>query len=151
MVTGDPASDHFIPDDYLFVVVAHTAHLYNERIAQALRPTGTDRARWRLLLTLWQGKPLSIKEIVEITNFNQSTVSKIIDRMKRDDWVNTESRRSDSRFTDISLTERGHQVLIELTKVASREYWRSLDGVSESDLQTTLNTLHKIMKNIAAV
>lgn len=148
LALGDPASDSFDPQNYLFLVLAHAHHLYGDRIAHALRSTGTDRSRWRVLMALSRQTSASIKHLTEVTNINQSTVSKIIDRMRRDGWLTTGPRASDSRFTDVELSPSGREVLDKLVRIASHEYHAALDGVEASDLECTLRTLHNVIENL---
>jgi DNA-binding MarR family transcriptional regulator len=146
--TGDPAALDFEPDNYLFIALAHANHHYAERIAHALRSTGTDRSRWRVLMALTVKSVSSVKDLSELTTINQSTVSKIIERMKRDGWIETSNRPTDTRVTEVRPTETGRQVLAKLVQIASVEYHAALAGVSEKELSTTLATLMKIRANL---
>jgi MarR family transcriptional regulator, organic hydroperoxide resistance regulator len=146
--SGDPAAADFEPDNYLFIALAHANHSYAERIAHALRSTGTDRSRWRVLMALTVKNVSSIKDLSELTTIKQSTVSKIIERMKCDGWIETSSRPSDTRVTDVRPTEIGREVLAKLVQIASKEYRAALTGVSEAELSTMLAALQKIRVNL---
>ena len=146
--SGDPAAPDFEPDNYLFITLAYANHHYAERIAHALRSTGTDRSRWRVLMALTVKTVSSIKDLSELTTINQSTLSKIIERMKRDGWIETSNRPSDSRVTDVKPTAIGREVLAKLVQIASKEYRAALAGVSDAELATTLATLKKIGVNL---
>ncbi|MBV2150136.1 MarR family transcriptional regulator [Sphingobium sp. AS12] len=145
---GDPASDTFDPQAYLFFMVAQVNHWYSERISAAQRSSGADRSRWRVMMALRWKPGASLKELTELTNMQQSTISKVVDKLRRDGWVYSELGVSDSRFTHVFLTESGANVVDRLIRTASRTYRAALDGIDPQHVEVTLGLLARVLDNL---
>lgn len=146
--SGDPAAPDFQADKYLFIHIGHLYHQYDQAITRALKSTGTDRTRWRILMALAHSGTISMKDICELTNIKQSTVSKAIDRMRGDAWLLTEARQSDSRFVDVNLLPRGREALSKLMQAASKVYNIALADIPVQDTVRAIGVLRHIMDNL---
>ncbi len=142
--SGDPASLYFDPDHYLFLALSEVDHWYAEQIAHAMKASGTDRSRWRVLMALkWRGDA-NLKDLSSMTNIKQSTLSRLVERMRDDGFVSTALNEEDSRFIRVSLAPPGTLELQTLTLAASRVYQKALGGIPAEDVAKTLITLKKI-------
>jgi DNA-binding MarR family transcriptional regulator len=142
--TGDPGSPDFDPNHYLFRALSEVDHWYAEQIARAMKASGTDRSRWRVLMALkWRGAA-NLKDLSAMTNIKQSTLSRLIERMRDDGFVVTALNEGDSRFIDVSLAPPGTMELQSLTLAASRVYQKALGGLQAEDIAQMLATLEKI-------
>jgi MarR family transcriptional regulator, organic hydroperoxide resistance regulator len=141
---GDPGSLNFDPDHYLFLALSEVDHWYAEQIARAMKASGTDRSRWRVLMALkWRGAA-NLKDLAAMTNIKQSTLSRLIERMRADGFVSTALNGEDSRFIDVALAPPGTLELQTLTLAASRVYQKALGGIPAEDVAQMLATLKKI-------
>jgi DNA-binding MarR family transcriptional regulator len=145
---GDPASDNFDPRSYLFFMVAQVNHAYAERISAAQRSSGADRSRWRVMMALRWKPGASLKDLAELTNMQQSTISKVVDKLRREGWIYSELGVSDTRFTHVFLTESGASVVDRLIRTASRTYRAALDGIDPQHVEITLGLLARILDNL---
>lgn len=142
--SGDPGSPHFDPDHYLFLTLSEVDHWYAEQIALAMKSSGTDRSRWRVLMALkWRGAS-NLKDLSSMTNIKQSTLSRLVERMRDDGFVSTALNKEDSRFIKVSLAPPGTLELQTLTLAASRVYQKALGAIPTEDVAHMLATLKKI-------
>jgi DNA-binding MarR family transcriptional regulator len=145
----DPASRHFHLDDYPYYLMAGALESYSSAIEAALREFDMDRPSWRALMVLSEKDPSGASEIAEKTTTKLSTMIRVLQRMELDDLVFREPRPTDSRITDIHMTERGKLVLARLKKIASNIFVRSFDGIPDSDFDAFIGVLKRANTNMS--
>lgn len=60
-----------------------------------------------ILVLLYNHSPLTMKEIAEKIHRTKATVTVLIDKLEKMEFVKREASANDSRYTYISLTEKG--------------------------------------------
>ena len=145
----DPGSRHFHLDDYPYYLMAEALERYSSAIEAALREFDMDRPSWRALMVLSEKDPSGASEIAEKTATKLSTMIRVLQRMELDDLVFREPRPTDSRVTDIHMTERGKLVLARLKKIASNIFVRSFDGIPDSDFDAFIGVLKRANTNMS--
>ncbi|MEJ0071368.1 MAG: MarR family winged helix-turn-helix transcriptional regulator [Pseudomonadota bacterium] len=89
----DEAPRRFI-DDYLSYLLSRASHLVSRQFHAQLKPRGMPVPVWRVLSTLSDGDGLPVTELAKITLFKQPTLTKVIDRMSKEELV---ERRASER------------------------------------------------------
>ena len=145
----DPGSRHFRLDDYPYYLMAVAIERYSSAIEAALQEFGMDRPSWRALMVLGERDPSGSSEIAEKTATKLSTMTRVLQRMELDGLVSRVPRPSDSRVTDVHMSERGKLVLARLKKIASGIFARSFDGVSDSDFDAFIGVLTRANTNMS--
>jgi MarR family transcriptional regulator, organic hydroperoxide resistance regulator len=145
----DPGSRHFHLDDYPYYLMAGALERYSSAIEAALKEFGLDRPSWRALMVLSEKDPSGATEIAEKTVTKLSTMIRVLQRMELDGLVFREPRPTDSRITDVHMTERGKLVLARLKKIASNIFARSFDGIPDSDFDAFIGVLKSANTNMS--
>jgi DNA-binding MarR family transcriptional regulator len=145
----DPASRHFRLDDYPYYLMAGAIERYSSAIEAALREFGMDRPSWRALMVLSERDPSGASEIAEKTTTKLSTMIRVLQRMELDGLIFREPRPTDSRVTDVHMTERGKLVLARLKKIASNIFARSFDGIPDGDFDAFIGVLKRANANMS--
>jgi MarR family transcriptional regulator, organic hydroperoxide resistance regulator len=55
----------------------------------------------------------------------------------------------DNRFTEVSLTPSGEELLRKLMPVVGRQFTRAMQGISDRDIQQLVRTLKTIRGNLS--
>ena len=129
------------------------------RIVHALR--SSHRAAGHLNLTGAQlfvmtvvgeaGRPLSIGEIAERTETDQSTVSIVVTRLVNRGYLLRRQNATDTRRSEISLTAKGRALHKQgPATVAQRRLAASLESMSPRDARTLLRYLDRIVADMQA-
>lgn len=145
---GDPANPEFHLEDYPFYLIAQVDHQYANDMEAVLRTHNMDRPKWRVLLCLKEKNPSSISEIAQMASMKLSTISRVTDRMRKEDLVQTAPREGDNRVTDVFITKAGSEALARVLRVASNQYHRALDGLSNEKVSEFRETLRQILHNL---
>jgi DNA-binding MarR family transcriptional regulator len=127
------------------------------RIVQALR--SSHRAAGHLSLTGAQlfvlkviadaGRALSVKEVAERTQTDQSTVSVVVSRLVERGLVTRKQSAEDTRRAELSLTAQGRAVQKKApATVGQQRLAASLDNLKPRDAQTLLKYLNAIVDDM---
>ncbi len=85
-------------------------------------------------------------EIAEWTQTERHNITALIDRMKQDGLVTTERNSSDKRLVNVTLTDKGREVLSQAMPVAEEIVDRVMLSIDEGDaalLEKHLRTLRQ--------
>ena len=95
-------------------------------------------------------------ELAKWTQTERHNITTLIERMKRDGLIRTERNPRDRRFVNVSLTDKGREVLMQAMLVARESVDQVMSSISVDDallLEKSLRTLrqnaHHGLKHIA--
>jgi len=122
---------------------------YTARMNAILKPAGLDVPKWRVLMLLNEGRPLTVSQIADEAVVNISTMAKIVIRMTDDGLVSTRTSSNDARSTDVLITDRGERALEAVRDKVNYLFKEALRGLTKAEVQL-LNTLSvKIYDNLS--
>lgn len=131
-----------------FYWVSRVNARYIHVLERKLKPLGLDIPRWRVLISLYEDKHMSVSEIAEISVMKLNTATKVVQRLVSDGMVSTRVRPSDGRVTEVQLTERGtalrHAGLVE----AERILIAAFSDVSTEELSSLNQILSKVLNRL---
>jgi DNA-binding MarR family transcriptional regulator len=144
-VKGNHWLESYVP--YLFYSI--TGQL-NRNLRKRLKHSGINLARWRVLSVLKDHGRMNISEIVDRTIIEQSTVSRIVEKLDREGFATRESCDLDSRFVQVMLTAAGEQRFNEIYPAALKHQERALHGFSGAETKMLKGFLERIQNNIGS-
>ncbi len=145
----NPAEQAFVLFSSPFYLMAHADFKYHEDLDKAVGKFGLDRTVYRILTVLKQGNPINIKELSHYSLIKRSTVSRAVTRMRNEGWVETSVNSDDSRTVDVTLTEKGSDLIDRVTLLASRQLARALDGLRETEIRQFIRVMQTIVSNLS--
>jgi DNA-binding MarR family transcriptional regulator len=92
------------------------------------------------------GEPLSTMQIRERMLDKMSDTSRIVDRLVKKEMVKKNIRKTDRRLVDVTITEKGKQLLAELDSKDS-EMDAILRGLDETDVKQINHLLDKLRES----
>jgi DNA-binding MarR family transcriptional regulator len=92
------------------------------------------------------GEPLSTMQIRERMLDKMSDTSRIVDRLVKKEMVKKNIRKTDRRLVDVTITEKGKELLAELDSKDS-EMDAILRGLDETDVKQINHLLDKLRKS----
>ncbi len=145
---GDPSSESFEVESYPFYWLNRAASRYNRLIELELRTINLEVLAWRVLLILGETSPLPAARVADLCFINLSTLTRLIERMKRAGLVLTSTSETDRRVTQISLTDEGMVTLRKARSITAPFYQRAIEGFSERGLASLLRMLDQLHGNL---
>lgn len=135
-------------DDFLPYLLNRIVNRHNTSLANDLKKHGVTMAYYRVLCVLAAQKAKTVSELALYTVIEQSTLSKILDRMSEADIIKREINLEDKRIVNIFLTSKGSKAFAKIRPIAQKHYEKSIAGLSDKDHKALLKTLHHILNNL---
>lgn len=113
-VPSAAVDDDVLLEHHLFYWLTEIIGRRNRLLAPALKPFGLRVPEWRVLMSLKSRHKASFKELAELASFDQTTLSRTIDRMVKTGLVTRLSDVDDMRITRLALTAKGEALWHDL-------------------------------------
>jgi len=147
-IIGDPSHEHFSLDTSPFYLVAHIDHKYHEDMDKVLRKYGMTRPKYRVLHVLREHNPCNIGDLSDRAMIKKSTMSRIVERLRKEGLVKTTPNAADKRISDVALLPAGWAALEHVLMVGSRQFHRAIAGLTNKQIDTFIKTLHHVAENL---
>ena len=109
------------------------------------------RLQWTLLRYVKRTEQCTMGNLAENFNVSMSTVSQMIDRLEKWDFVERASSRRDARVKIVSLTEKGEKIIQEVRTSYLKQLNRGLSKFSENDQERFIGFLEQLADNLKDV
>jgi|SRR5688572_1845238 DNA-binding MarR family transcriptional regulator len=114
VLVAPPAQDDVQLEQHIFYWLTEIIGRRNRLLAPALKEFGLRVPEWRVLMSLKSRHKASFKELAELASFDQTTLSRTIDRMVKVGLVTRLSDVDDMRITRLALTAKGEALWHDL-------------------------------------
>lgn len=144
--TGDT---DFNLDDYALYNLNRTSATYANEMAVALQTIGMDQTQWRILGILGDKNNSTVSEIARRGVIKISTVTRMLERMERDNLLVRAPWEKDKRIVRVSLTNEGHKSLKAALAIWANIHTAATLNIDTQDMEVFTETLKKIRENLA--
>lgn len=110
---------------------------------------GLTRAQWRVLVHLAARQGINQRSLAEIVELDNVTLSRHIDRLERDGWLERRADPSDRRAWCLFLTDAAEPTLEKMEALAIQTQAEAMKGLTESERVQLADMLIRIKSNIA--
>jgi MarR family transcriptional regulator for hemolysin len=131
-----------------FVVNTTAKYFQRSFDLELRRNVGVTLSQWRVVGTLVLQPGLTQKEIADKMGIEGATLVPVIDKMEKDGLLKRKPDLTDRRVNRIYLTSKTDSLWTSMTECALKIRKSSIKNISENDIQITLDTLHKMSKNL---
>lgn len=104
---------------HLPYLLARTSHALWRGFEPALREAGLNSLEWRVLATLSDSEPLPVGRLALEVLAKQPTVTKTLDRLQAQGWIERSADAADARRARVALTPRGRRHIAPLLRAAA--------------------------------
>jgi DNA-binding MarR family transcriptional regulator len=135
-MTEAPQADvRFHRAEWPFYWIARVTGRYFQTMETALDRIGIDVPSYRVLMTLYEDRRVSVSAIADACVIKLSTATRIVQRMAKDGLVETGPSLSDRRVTEVSLTPKGEALRHQAWAIAEGVLAHAFAGVDERERQ----------------
>ena len=110
---------------------------------------GLTRAQWRVLVHLAARQGINQRSLAEIVELDNVTLSRHIDRLERDGWLERRADPSDRRAWCLFLTDMAEPMLEKMGDLAVQTQAEAMKGLSETEREQLADMLIRIKSNIS--
>lgn len=118
-------------------------------LQQEIEPQGVRLAQWQYLRALWDCDGISQSELsARVSRLGSNTVT-ALNILEKNGLIRRKRSATDRRVVRVYLTEKAKAKQDRLIQSAVSVMRQATDGISDTDLLTTLRTLKSIQQNLA--
>lgn len=140
-----------IKDKEIFdILTGKVTGVINRTLLRAFSGESIDMSteQWSVLSCLWQKDKVTQQTLCDLTRKDKPSMTRLIDKLEKNNLVVRVSHASDRRINLIHLTEKGIGMRQKTTDVVQRIVQKALTGISDDDIGNARRVLLKIMSNL---
>ncbi len=126
----------------------HVNREIHERVRHAFRDSDLTPMILMMIRIIEEHEGITVSELARRSNTVKSHVSKVIDQLVRQGYVEKRSDPSDQRLLRIYPTKAAGEIKEEMMKRARSAWSEALEGVPEAELESLATGLRSLMKAI---
>ncbi|MCG2594526.1 MarR family transcriptional regulator [Ramlibacter sp. XY19] len=131
-------------DGYLGYLLGQANHALYKDFDSQVRAAGLSMIEWRVLATLHDSPPLTVSQLAQEVLSKQPTVTKLVQRMADQDWLDLLADPMDQRRTLVTVGAAGRKLvrpLLEKARTHEAQMLRTLEVSEQAALKKLLAKL----------
>jgi len=109
---------------------------------------GITRAQWAVLAKVERSEGMKQTELAEQLEMQPITLTRLIDRLCENEWLERRSDATDRRVNRLFLKKAGRQLLGKMSGLRSEITAKALDGINPADAHRLMAQLETIKENV---
>jgi MarR family transcriptional regulator for hemolysin len=129
------------------VMLAETSRAWRALMDERLRHLGLSQAKWLALLHIHRGgTDMTQKELASRLGVEGPTLTTLLDRLTRDDYILRRELPTDRRAKTVHLTPKAKQLMKKIMAVAAQLRRELFADIPVKDLQVCIRTFQRIQQ-----
>jgi DNA-binding MarR family transcriptional regulator len=133
-------------DSYTPALLAQVSQLISGEFHVIVQAAGFEVSDWRVLSTLSDGKAVSIGRLAQVSVTKQPTITRLLDRMEAQSYVERIPHKDDRRVTLVRITPRGKKLVSTLIKQAKAHEEQVLAPLGDEKVEELKATLRLLIE-----
>lgn len=147
---------HLMSDDpyltrSLGFLLGDAARLVRKRFDMRANALGLTRAQWRVLARLRRREGINQKELADILEIENITLTRHIDRLEAKGWVERRRDPTDRRAWNLYLNPEVQPILNKMRKLSEKTREEALKGMPADTREQLIDILLHIKSNMLAL
>lgn len=139
-------ADRFV-HRHLPYLLARASHALWRGFEPHLREAGLNSLEWRVMATLSDSEPLPVGRLAHEVLAQQPTVTKTLDRLVAQGWVERRADTADARRARIALTAAGQRHVAPLLRAATAHEARRLQELDAPERERLRDWLRELVQH----
>ena len=136
-------------DENIGTLMAQVSRLLRRSFDERARGIGVTRPQWQVLSLLMLHAGSNQGALAEMLEVEPITLGRMIDRLQEAELVERRADPADRRAWRIFLTAKGEGLLDQLRPFGRETLALALEGVSEADRDSLVQTLMRVRTNLS--
>lgn len=136
--------DNFDRREWVFYWVTLVAARYEQKLETYLKNEGLDIPSWRVLMLMHPEKPRSVSFLANQSITKQSTMTRIVYRMRDKGLVTVKTSQEDGRVSVVSVTDKGYKLRQKAWKIvrqSTNQTFESMENEEIDELNANLSLI----------
>lgn len=130
-------------------VIVHRADLkLNNYYQKVVNPFDITVDQWEILVILWEREGITQKELAERLYKDQTNIARMLFKLEKKGFVYRVTHETDRRSLRVYLTEKGHGIKDEILEPSIEAYQKTVEGLSEEEVETFRRILSVMYNNV---
>jgi MarR family transcriptional regulator, organic hydroperoxide resistance regulator len=134
--------------DFLPYMLYRLSSKMRQDVKRKISKHGLNNTSWRILAVLDSEGACSITDLTKITVMEQPTISRLIDKLEANELVKRVAATSDSRKQNISLSNKGKDLVTQIIPEAFSNEDIALSNFSTLEIKSLKSYLRRLGENI---
>ena len=130
-------------------LIRKVIHQNREFARIKLDSLGLYRGQPKLIYILSEEDGLTKKDLAKRFNVTAPTITKMVERLEKNDFVYTQKDEKDKRITRVFISEKGRKVQAQLVEFFNESKEVYFKDMTEEDIETLHRLLTKITENVS--
>jgi DNA-binding MarR family transcriptional regulator len=128
-----------------------TMKCVENKIEEMLEEKGLDLSKMQFLLlkSVHQKEGICQNDLAFFFNRNKSSLTRAINTLERKNYIARIASKEDRRINQLFITKKGLQMMEKAKPIFFNMVALIESGLSNAEIEATINTLKKIQKNVA--
>ena|GEM_PF-1736632 len=118
--TANQNTEYKFRDRLLPHLLARASHSLSEKFMAEVRKRGFTARQWRVMGSLWDEDSMTLTELSDIVFCEQSTTTRLVDRLVELSLLGKRPEKSDRRKSHIFLTDEGRRQIGDLVLLSEK-------------------------------
>ena len=129
-------------------LLADVSRLVRKRFDMRARALDLTRAQWRVLAQLRRREGINQRDLAEILEIENITLTRHIDRLEAKGWVERRRDPADRRAWNLYLNEKVQPVLDRMREFSEITRAEALTGIPQAESEALIDQLLRIKGNM---
>jgi len=138
----------FDPKESIGFQCSVTFRAFSSALERRLVGSGVSRGQFVALAHLIGLGPMTQAELASHLGITAASTVRLIDRMERDGWVSRGQAAGDRRANLLTATEKAQEIWGELSRHARSLLEEAYRGLPPEEVESTIQTLTRIRRNL---
>lgn len=130
------------------VDIWRVGHLHHHIVNDRLESLGLYRGQHRLLFALGDEDGKTHKNLSELLNVTPATITKMVQRMEQNGFLERKMDPKDQRISRVFLTQKGKDIQEQLKQLFIQLEKDEIEGFSSEELTQFQNYLQRVQANL---
>ena len=137
-------------DEVFSILTGKISSAINRTFLRAFAAEGIEitTEQWSVLACLWKKDKVTQQELCDLTSKDKPSMTRLIDKLENGNLVTRVADHNDRRTNLIHLTSAGNALQQKATEIVHLIAERTLNNITEEELNTSRTVLKKIMANL---
>jgi len=137
-------------DEVFSILTGKISTAINRTFLRAFAAEGIEitTEQWSVLACLWTKDKVTQQDLCDLTSKDKPSMTRLIDNLELRNLVTRVADHNDRRTNLIHLTDAGNALKQKATEIVQQVATKTLNHISEEELNTIRTVLKKIMSNL---
>ncbi|MCE5169830.1 MarR family transcriptional regulator [Paenibacillus profundus] len=130
-------------------VMVHRADLkLNNYYQKVVNPFDITVDQWEILVVLWEQEGITQKELAERLYKDQTNIARMLFKLEKKGFIHRVIHETDRRSLRVYLTSKGREIEDEILAPSIEAYKKTIEGLTEEEVETFRRTLSIMYNNV---